>query len=278
MDVLQTSGTLGAQNLLGLISHLIVFPFFALVLAGSGGWFAILTVLSRQGHRRSFHHLTRHNWAGRVVVCLGLTLIHISAVDLAEDARRTLRPYDRLALLVPLVLVSFQQRERINGQASSDYERTAYENAALMMFSDNPLGVGANHFTLVANTQGYFLRAGVPQDFYSLAGQVHNVYYLIAAETGYPGLAAFLFMLACPLFVAFRCERRYRRDQRGDLLLGLGVGLLAVYIHSFFEWSLVTFQAQYLIAFSFGSVAGIAQQLGYWQKISTAEFFYAVGS
>ena len=83
----------------------------------------------------------------------------------------------------------------------------------------------------------------------------------------YPGLAAFSFMLACPLFVAFSCGHRYSRDLRGDLQPGLGVGLLAVYIHSFFEWSLVTFQARYMMPFFFGSVAGVTQQLGYWRKI-----------
>ena len=42
---------------------------------------------------------------------------------------------------------------------------------------------------------------------------------------------------------AFLCSWRHRRDARGDLLLGLAVALLTVYIHSFFEWIFISFQA-----------------------------------
>src|SRR5258707_577087 len=43
--VIQASGSLGHQNLLGLMSHLIVLPFFALLLAGPRGWFTTMTPL-----------------------------------------------------------------------------------------------------------------------------------------------------------------------------------------------------------------------------------------
>jgi hypothetical protein len=48
------------------------------------------------------------------------------------------------------------------------------------------------------------------------------------------------------------------------LLLGLGVALLTVYLHSWVEWIMVGFSAQYLLAIAIGLVAGNAQQLGYW--------------
>ena len=52
---------------------------------------------------------------------------------------------------------------------------------------------------------------------------------------------------------------------RGDLLLGLGVALLTVYIHSYFEWIFFTTYVQYMFAITVGLVAGLAQQLGYWR-------------
>src|ERR1700737_2330311 len=46
LGVLQTGGTVGHQNLLGLLSHLIVFPFFGLLVAGSRGLLPPAVVLA----------------------------------------------------------------------------------------------------------------------------------------------------------------------------------------------------------------------------------------
>ena len=51
--------------------------------------------------------------------------------------------------------------------------------------------------------------------------------------------------------------------ESGDLLLGLGVALLIVYLHSFYEWIFVKFEIQYIFAASVGMIAGLAQELGY---------------
>jgi hypothetical protein len=40
--------------------------------------------------------------------------------------------------------------------------------------------------------------------------------------------------------------------------------LSLVYVHSFYEWLFVTFQAQYIFAAVTGLIAGLAQQLGYF--------------
>ena len=42
LGILQTGGSIGHQNFLGLMSHFVVFPWFALLLAGERGWRAIL--------------------------------------------------------------------------------------------------------------------------------------------------------------------------------------------------------------------------------------------
>ena len=99
------------------------------------------------------------------------------------------------------------------------------------------------------------------------SAHVHNVYYLVAAETGYIGLITYVLILLQPLIVAFRCSWRSPSDQRGDILLGLGMSLLVVYIHSFFEWIFITFSAQYMFALNAGLIAGLATELGYWRKL-----------
>ena len=105
-----------------------------------------------------------------------------------------------------------------------------------MMLSDHPLGVGANNFVVVAIVEGYTRKRGV--GYNSRLAHVHNIYWLVAAETGYLGLITFVLLLLHPISVAFLCGWRNRKDRRGELLLGFGVALLIVYIHSFFEWIL----------------------------------------
>ena len=136
------------------------------------------------------------------------------------------------------------------------------------MLDDHPFGIGANHFTVIGNVGGYFERSKLGAYTLARSGNVHNIYYLVAAETGYPGLIAVLLLLGAPLFVALRCGWRNLGDERGDLLIGLGVALLAVYVHSWEEWSLATFSAEYLLAITMGLIAANARQLGYWKNLS----------
>jgi len=135
------------------------------------------------------------------------------------------------------------------------------------MAADNPLGVGSNNYVIVANVRGYNEKAKVAPTRTSLSTSVHNVYLLTLAEAGIFGLVAFLIMLFVLLFVAFHCGWKNRKDERGDLLLGFGVSLLVVYFHSLYEWIFLMFPTQYLFAMTAGMVAGLAQQLGYWQRV-----------
>jgi len=92
---------------------------------------------------------------------------------------------------------------------------------------------------------------------------------LVASETGYFGLVTFVILLLRPLSVALICGLRRLGDARGDLLLGLGVALLSVYIHSFEEWVFVTFDVQYLFAIEIGLVAGLSTQLKRQEQTSS---------
>jgi len=94
-----------------------------------------------------------------------------------------------LALVSPLMLQAYNNRmgqqaaaARASGGVVGD-ERALFEAAAKAMFADHPMGVGANQYVVVASTQGYSERAGVPWNWTSRSANVHNTYLLVAAET-----------------------------------------------------------------------------------------------
>ena len=257
---LQPTGTFDSQNLLGLICNLIVFPFFALFLRGSAGLLAgAVTVAALIVEVLTTSRAT-----------IALAGVGFATVFLLSGARQwTTRK--KLSLLVgvvmtmagiPLVLSSLEKRESVNSLTESDVERAGFKRAATMMLSDHPFGVGPNHYLVIANLEGYYQEVNVPPQ--SRTSIVHNVYWLVSCETGWLGLVAFLLLLLRPLQVALFCGWRNRKDRRGDVMIGIGVGLLVAYIHAFFEWIFIHYQAQYVFAIQIGLVAGLAQQLGYW--------------
>jgi O-antigen ligase len=265
LGILQAGGTEGHQNLLGLMSHFVVFPCFALLLTRERRWLAAVGTL-----------------AGVVVQVLttsratiGLAVFGYAAVFLLSAVRYwTLRKalvlligVATVAALAPAVIFSFERRFAVPDYGNYD-ERAALEKAAAMILSDYPLGVGANQYVTVAITEGYSAKAGVAPTLGSMTAHVHNIYWLVAAETGYLGLTAFVLLLLRPITVAFLCGWRHKGDPRGDLLLGLGVALLVVYIHSFFEWIFISSQVQYMFALELGLIAALAHQLGYWRQPS----------
>jgi hypothetical protein len=258
--MLQTPGTLQHQNELGMVSHFVVFPFFALLLTGRAGRlpavvFAagviveLLTTsrgtieLAAMGYALVFVLSTAHGWTSRKSQML---LIFVVAA----------------AVVGPVAISAIAQRGASQIE-SSDSERDDFEMAASMMLADHRLGVGANNFNYIANAEGYYLRAGV--GWTSFGATVHNVYWLTLAETGYLGLVAYVNFLLWPLILALRCGVRHRRDIRGDLLIGLGVALLLVYMQCFEEWVFITHRVQYVFTMDIGLIAGLAIQMGYWR-------------
>jgi O-antigen ligase len=199
---LQVGGTFGHQNALGMAVNLAAFPLLALWLSGSRGWeftfgpvAAILTAimtasratigLGAAGYALTFCLSALQGWTRRKA-----TFALVSVIS--------------LALLLPFALTVLNARFEAN-PLSPDYdERAAFQNAALAMLADHPFGVGANNYVVTANTQGYNERAGVALTYGSLSANVHNVYLLVAAETGYLGLATFVVLLAGPLLMALQ--------------------------------------------------------------------------
>ncbi|MBS0481132.1 MAG: O-antigen ligase family protein [Proteobacteria bacterium] len=261
---LQTGGTLGHQNLLGFISHMVLMPCFALVLAGNrtklGLWGlamgAIAVVLTAS---RATIGLSA---AGFAITYVLSAMRHWSP----RKAAVGLFALVALGVVFPFAQQSLERRFVAQGTtATSDEgeysERKAFEKAAKMMMADHPLGVGPNMYVQVANLGGYSDRAGVIWAFGSRSANVHNSYLLVGAETGYPGMIAFILLIGSAIIYALRSAWRNRNDLRGELLVGIAGGFIIMAIHALYEWAFVISPSQYMYALSLGLIAGIARQM-----------------
>lgn len=265
LGMVQTPGTFGHQNLLGFISHFVTIPFLAIILSRKSSLFEKLVLLCG-----SIVVVMTTSRATVAFACGGALLIFfISSFRhmTAHKAKVGFVAIFGLAALIPLSLASFEYRFQGAPWLEETYdERAAFIRAASSMLTDHPLGVGANTFVIVANTQGYYDEAEVAATPGSRSAHVHNVYWLAAAETGYFGLAGLLSLLFYPLLVALRCGWRQKLSiGDGDVLLGLGVSLIVVFIHSYFEWILVISISQIFLALTIGMIAALATQSAYWQ-------------
>lgn len=265
LGVLQAHGGFGHQNLLGLVSNLVMLPLFALLLSGRRTWTSIAGPVA--GCIVAVMTTSR---ATVGLAAMGMGLIYVISMMrqlTQQKAAMGLLAIFAVAALAPIAISSFDARFKGGPIADGVYdERIAFIDTAKGILDDNPFGVGANNFVIVANVGGYFDRAGVTWAVGSRSAHVHNIYWLTLAETGYLGLAALLFLLFCPLKAALVCGWRHRADRRGDLLLGLGVSLLILYIHCYYEWIFFLAAVQYIFAINLGLIAGLTQQLGYWRK------------
>ncbi len=255
----QASGTFGHQNLLGMISHFVVFPALALLMVDGKQKAPLFGILA--GAMVVIFGASR---ATLGLAGLGFVTLLILSIARKPTPRKSMivgMGLVALAAATPLAFSSLQSRFEV-APISTDYdERAAFEKAARMIISDYPMGVGSNQYVVVANTEGYSDRAGVVWNTGSRSANVHNAYLLVWAETGLLGLIAFVLLLLTPIRVAFRTAWQNRKDPRGDLLLGIGVCLLVVVVHCLFEWIFVVYPVQVLFAMDTGIVAGLARQI-----------------
>lgn len=259
----QTGGSFGHQNLLGFVSHLVVIPAFGLLLSGlwrrwamlgfASGVIAVILTASRAtiafaafGLLTTYFVAAISNWTSRKAV-VGVATLAFIAVSL------------------PLANVAFERRNVARGGDqgffAEDEEREAFSRAARAMIADHPFGVGANHYVVVANTEGYSERAGVAWRTESRGTNVHNSYLLVGAETGFLGLFTLIYLFAASIMTSLVQAFRNRADPSSDILVGIAGGLCAVVLHSLYEWMFVTFQGQYLFALSLGLAAGIIRRM-----------------
>lgn len=256
--VIQASGTMGHQNLLGFMLHFVTLPLVALLLSGKMHKVNIVGVL--------FALVAIALGASRGTVgfaAIGLTLL------LAFSMMRQMTSHKgkilglsvlAFAMVTPVVVSTFEKRFSNMSQAGSDSERLAFERAAINMWTDHPMGVGANQYVIVSNTEGYAQRAGVIWNYGSRSAHVHQVYLLAAAETGWLGILSLVGLFGWATLRGFAFAFGNRRDPRGDVVLGSSIAIVVAAFHSIYEWIFVTSQVQYVFAISLGVIAGIIRQ------------------
>lgn len=252
----QASGTMGHQNLLGLMLHFVTFPLLALILAGEKSKIIMLGVL-----------------AALIAVALGASrgTVGFAAIGLtflfALSMARRMTPHKwkmvglavlALAIIAPITISTLDRRFGDKPiETEADSERQAFERAAKAMWADHPMGVGANQYVVTANTDGYSERAGVIWNWGSRAANVHNMYLLAAAETGWLGLITLVSLIGWAIMRGLAFSFGNRRDPRGDLVLGAVVAIAVTAAHGFYEWVFMLHHAQYMFAISLGIIAGL---------------------
>lgn len=256
----QATGTMGHQNLLGLMLHFVTFPLLALLLAGEKSKIVTLGVLG------SLIAVALGASRGAIgFAAIGLVLL--MALSLARNSTpHKLKMLGlaglAMAVIVPLTINTLSERFGTSAiEVSTDGERLAFERAANAMWSDHPMGVGANQYVVTANTQGYSAQAGVIWNHGSRSAHVHNIYLLSAAETGWLGLITLVSLFGWAILRSVLFGFGNRRDPRGDVVLGCGIAIFVMALHGYYEWVFVMYQTQYVFAISMGIIAGTIRQV-----------------
>jgi hypothetical protein len=248
-------GTLGHSNIMGLALEFGAYPMLALLLTGRrllfpGAALLCALVISVLGGSRATMGL----------FALGVLLTLVLSIRRKGSSRK----YAFAGALTLLLLVSAPvmiwavNKRSDEALESSDAERTAMKAAARMIIADHPLGVGANQYVVIANTEGYSARAGVVWNEDSRLAPVHDTYYLITAEMGFLGLAGILAILASFIILGFRLLRCQLPDEMAELVPGLIGTMIMVTIHINFEFAFMEFVLHYLFAIAGGILVGIA--------------------
>lgn len=256
LGMLQVTGSFFHQNTLGTMVNLVVMMPIVLIIEGRSSRLAALAVASAV-----LTNLLTVSRGALFFLGLGSCLVYFLSLLRGRTVRKATIGFVGL-LLAPALL--FVAMNTLSSRSSEEKEqslllRRQYEDAASLMLKEHPFGVGPNHFTVMLVANGYGDRTGI--DWSQRVAIVHNIYWLTAAEMGYMGVVALLMLLFTPMIIALRYSFLGRGDPRGDMLLGLGVGLAIVNVHGLFEWVWRQNEVSYAYWMVVAVVACLARQI-----------------
>ena len=130
LHLLQANGTFGAQNELGMVSHFVVFPFFALLLTGRAGrWPAIIFPTG------IIVELMTTSRATIGLAALGYALVFALSATRGWTLRKgaLLAVFLAAAMVIGPIAVSALAARGATQMEDSDNEREAFKRAASMM-------------------------------------------------------------------------------------------------------------------------------------------------
>ena len=256
LGIRPATGSFTHQNTLGMLTNLVVMVPIARILAGPTSLVTKLAPVAAV--LGSLFTVSRGTL---LFLGVGSALVFVGSLLKQVTPRKAWIGLFGLVVAVAIVPVALTTVESRTAQerGESMEMRELLESAASMMLHEHPLGVGPNHYSVELLLGGYGERAHV--GWRMRTAIVHSVYWLTAAELGYAGIVALLVLFATPLRMAFSCGLRRRQGRRGDVLLGLGVGLTTLYGQSFFEWVWRLTEVSYVYFMTVAMIPVLARQL-----------------
>ena len=244
-------GTL-QNRIRGPFSHYQTFAGVLLV----GDFLLLARIVSSNGYRKAWHWLalvilnwtllltlTRGSW-----VAAGITL---TAYVVMRARRHLVYVAGAVSgVLLCFVLLVPEAWERVRSIADlsdeSNYDRLCMIDAGLYMVAERPLfGLGPR---MVERRYPIYRHPTAPR---LTVPHLHNTFLGLAAERGLTTLAAYLWLMAAGLWMAYRAYRREGgpRGARADLYVGVILALVGFNLAGFFEDNWQDTEVQRLILF-----------------------------
>jgi len=251
-------GTVGHAN--GYAMYLVTALPFALAMIFTrvkNLWKVFAGIVLCAGTIGLIFSLSRGGWIGFAAI---FTVVMIFAVRRFPNQRRKIALICILALIL-LLSLSFMGSDLIMARLSSNdhgaaVSRITMAHGALAIIKDHPLsGVGLNNYSLFMPMYDWatYLEHKGPM-------VVHNVFLLIAAETGIIGLIAFIWFLTGVLKKAWSSAAKTSSDISWIVFVGTFAAYVSLSIHGLVDfsllWDLTLFTQFWLLA---GLVAGFSR-------------------
>jgi O-antigen ligase len=251
--VVQATGAMFHQNVLGMMTELGLLILFTSLLSGDRRKVTLLGVASAAliigggGSRGSMAFAA-------VGVCVLLVLSLARGINSHKVKVAGIFVLGA-AIAAPLGLMTLKARFGSSSVTELGDQRPKFEQAARMMAADHPFGVGPNLYVSTANTQGYAGRAGVAWNYANRAAPVHNAYLLARAESGWLGQIALILLLLVPACTGVYYGLSRRIGEGGEYALGAGIGLWVNIVHNNYEFAFVSYNVMGLVMVNIALVA-----------------------
>lgn len=144
-----------------------------------------------------------------------------------------------------------------NAPIASEEARDEFNIAAQQMAHDHFWGIGLNNFSYVLTERMEYREHLKVMANEEQAGVAHHIYWLTAAELGYPGLVIFTAILLRFLWSALMFGYS-NRSFHGNLALASASGQLALFASGFLEWAFMLTPVMMMFAVSTGLVTGLS--------------------
>ncbi len=147
-----------------------------------------------------------------------------------------------------------------NAPKASAEARDEFNYAAELMARDNTFGVGLNSFSKVLTERAAYRQHIQVMGNEEHAGVCHHIYWLTAAEMGYPGLVIFCIMIVRFQWLAVRGALR-SKSLEGLTLIATALGMGALHLTGFLEWALRITPVSYQFVVVAGLTAWCAESV-----------------